>query len=107
MKFTGSWDDLLPLIEFAYNNSYHSSIDMALYKALYGRRCRIPSCWDEEGIRNLTGPEIVQATTDKIKLIREIIKATQDRQKSYADKHQREKEFKEGDKLFLKISLWK
>ncbi|WMV24150.1 hypothetical protein MTR67_017535, partial [Solanum verrucosum] len=43
--FKGSWDDHLPLIEFAYNNSYHSKIQMAPYEALYGRRCRSPVGW--------------------------------------------------------------
>jgi len=42
IDYTGSWDHNLPLVEFAYNNSYHSSIDMAPYEALYGRRCRTP-----------------------------------------------------------------
>ncbi|KAL0332911.1 UNVERIFIED_CONTAM: Transposon Tf2-12 polyprotein [Sesamum calycinum] len=42
MEFKGNWDDHLPLMEFAYNNSFHSSIDMAPYEALYGRRCRSP-----------------------------------------------------------------
>ena len=45
MEFTGSWDRCIPLIEFAYNNSYHSSIGMAPYEALYGWRCRTPMCW--------------------------------------------------------------
>ncbi|KAL0458747.1 UNVERIFIED_CONTAM: Transposon Ty3-G Gag-Pol polyprotein [Sesamum latifolium] len=44
MEFKGNWDDHLPLMEFAYNNSFHSSIGMALYKALYGRKCRSPVC---------------------------------------------------------------
>ena len=41
IEFGGHWDDL-PLAEFSYNNSYHSSIDMAPFEALYGRRCRSP-----------------------------------------------------------------
>jgi len=49
LEYVGSWDQFLPLVEFAYNNSYHSSIDMAPYKALYGRRCRTPVCWNEVG----------------------------------------------------------
>ena len=44
MNFKGSWDDHLPLIEFAYNNYYHSSIWMAPYKALYGRRYKSQVC---------------------------------------------------------------
>ncbi|KAJ8761423.1 hypothetical protein K2173_001554 [Erythroxylum novogranatense] len=50
MDFKGAWDEHLPLVEFAYNNSYHSSIQMAPYEVLYGRRCRTPICWDEEGV---------------------------------------------------------
>ncbi|KAL0411104.1 UNVERIFIED_CONTAM: Transposon Ty3-G Gag-Pol polyprotein [Sesamum latifolium] len=60
MEFKGNWDDHLPLMEFAYNNSFHSSISMAPYEALYGRRCRSPVCWDIEGLRQLEGPELVQ-----------------------------------------------
>ena len=51
MDLGGSWDDYLPLVEFAYNNSYHSSIEMAPYEALYGRKCRFPLYWDEIGER--------------------------------------------------------
>ena len=60
MDFKGSWDDYLPLIEFAYNNSYQSSIGMAPYEALYGRRSRTPLCWSEVGERKLLGPELIQ-----------------------------------------------
>ncbi|KAL4179041.1 hypothetical protein AMTRI_Chr01g131240 [Amborella trichopoda] len=59
IDLTGSWDDHLPLIEFAYNNSFQASIQMAPYEALYGRKCRSPICWDEVGERKLLGPEIV------------------------------------------------
>ena len=45
----GTWDSHLPLIEFTYNNSYHSSIGMAPFEALYGRRCRTLLCWFESG----------------------------------------------------------
>ncbi|KAJ8770467.1 hypothetical protein K2173_017958 [Erythroxylum novogranatense] len=62
MDFKGAWDEHLPLVEFAYNNSYHSSIQMAPYEALYGRRCTTPICWDE-GERKLVGPELIQLTT--------------------------------------------
>ncbi|XP_070034799.1 uncharacterized protein [Nicotiana tomentosiformis] len=81
----GSWDDHLPLIEFAYNNSYHSSIQMAPYEALYGRKCRSPIGWFVVGENKLVGPELVQKKTEKIKLIQERLLATQSRQKSYAD----------------------
>ncbi len=60
IEFEGSWDTHLPLIEFAYNNSYHSSIGMRLYEAFYGRKCKTPLCWDEVSDRKLIGPKIVQ-----------------------------------------------
>ena len=85
MEFKGSWDNYLALIEFAYNNSYQSSIGMAPYEALYGRKCRTPVCWDEVGEKRLIGLEIVQDTTEKVNMIRERLKIANDRQKSYAD----------------------
>ena len=57
IDFKGSWDDHLPLIEFAYNNSYHASILMAPYEALYERRCRSPMRWYEVGEATLMGLE--------------------------------------------------
>ena len=51
LEFKGNWDDHLLLIKFAYNNGYHSSIKMAPYEDLYGRKCRSPICWDVEGLR--------------------------------------------------------
>ena len=59
LAFKGSWEKYLSLVEFAYNNSYHSNIEMAPYKALYGRKCRSPLCWEEVGERQLLGPEII------------------------------------------------
>ena len=44
INFKGSWDVHLPLVEFAYNNSYQASIQMAPFEALYGRKCRSPIC---------------------------------------------------------------
>ncbi|XP_028115970.1 uncharacterized protein LOC114313750 [Camellia sinensis] len=72
-----SWETHLPLVEFVYNNSYHSSIGMTPYEALYGRPCRSPVCWAEVGDRSLLGLEIVQLTTEKIKTIRERLKTAQ------------------------------
>ena len=44
LEFKGSWDRYLPLMEFSYNNSYQSNIEMAPYEDLYGRKCRTPLC---------------------------------------------------------------
>jgi len=49
LEYARNWDYNLPLVEFVYNNSYHSSIDMAPYEALYKRRCRPPICWEKVG----------------------------------------------------------
>ncbi|GKD72879.1 reverse transcriptase domain-containing protein, partial [Tanacetum coccineum] len=79
IDFHGSWDVHLPLAEFSYNNSYHSSIRCAPFEALYGRKCRSPVLWAEIGESSLIGPELVQETTDKVVLIKEKLKAARDR----------------------------
>lgn len=107
LDLSGGWEEHLMLIEFAYNNSFHSSIGMAPFEALYGRKCRSPICWDEVGERKLLGPELIQITVDKIKLIRGRLQTAQSRQKSYADRRRRELEFEKGDFVFLKVSPWK
>ena len=80
---------------------------MAPYEALYGRKCRSPICWDEEGLRTLEGPELVQETVDKVSVVKSKLKAAQDRQKSYSDQHRRDMEYSIGDKVFLRVSPWK
>ncbi|KAI3715141.1 hypothetical protein L6452_22111 [Arctium lappa] len=107
IDFGGSWDAHLPLVEFSYNNSYHTSIQCAPYEALYGRKCRSPLSWLEVGDRQLTKPDIIQETTDKIATIQDRLKAARDRQKSYADNRRRPLEFQVGDKVLLKVSPWK
>nr|KYP40493.1 Retrotransposable element Tf2 [Cajanus cajan] len=95
-----------PISFFTYNNSYHSSIGVAPYEALYGRRCRTPLCWCEPGDKVILGPEIVQQTTDKVRMIQERMRAAQSRQKSYADRRRKDLEFQEGDHVFLKFTPW-
>ncbi|KAI3818148.1 hypothetical protein L1987_11951 [Smallanthus sonchifolius] len=107
LDFGGSWDDHLPLAEFSYNNSYHSSIGMPPFEALYGRKCRTPVCWGEVSQRELGSVEVVKETNDSIDQIRARLKAAQDRQKSYADNRRRAIEFQVGDFVLLKVSPWK
>ncbi|GJS65925.1 putative reverse transcriptase domain-containing protein [Tanacetum coccineum] len=82
LDFGGSWDVHLPLVEFLYNNSYHSSVRCASFKALYGRKCRSLIMWAEVGEGQLIGPELVQETTKKISQIKDRLKAARDHQKS-------------------------
>ncbi|GJU72818.1 putative reverse transcriptase domain-containing protein [Tanacetum coccineum] len=86
MDFGGSWDAHLPLVEFSYNNSYHTSVKSAPFEALYERKCRSPVIWTEVGESQLIGPELVQETTKKIFQIKERLKTARSRKKSYADK---------------------
>ncbi|GJZ63424.1 putative reverse transcriptase domain-containing protein [Tanacetum coccineum] len=104
IDFGGSWDVHLPLAEFSYNNSYHSSIKCAPFEALYGRKCRSPILWAEMGESSLIGPELIQEMTDKVVLIKEKLKAARDRQKSYADNRRKPLEFEVGDRVMLKVS---
>nr|GFC54823.1 retrotransposon protein, putative, Ty3-gypsy subclass [Tanacetum cinerariifolium] len=59
------------------------------------------------GVPILIGPELIQETTDKVVLIKEKLKATRDRQKSYADNRSKSLEFEVGDRVMLKVSPWK
>ncbi|GJR87010.1 reverse transcriptase domain-containing protein [Tanacetum coccineum] len=82
IDFRGSWDIHLPLVEFSYNNNYHSSMRYAPFEALYGRKCRPPILWAEVGEGQLIRPEIVQETIEKISQIKDQLKAARDHQKS-------------------------
>ena len=97
----------LPLIEFAYNNSYHSSIQIAPFEALYGRRCRSPIGWFEVGETALIGLDSFPYAMEKVQLLRDRLKISQSRQKSYADVRRRELEFQVDDWVFLKVSPMK
>ncbi|GJS08931.1 integrase, catalytic region, zinc finger, CCHC-type containing protein [Tanacetum coccineum] len=107
IDFRSSWDRHLPLVEFSYNNSYHASIKVAPYEALYGRKCRSHVCWSEVGDSQLTGLELIRDTTEKIVQIKNRLLAARSRQKSYADKRLKPLEFEVGDMVLLKVSPWK
>jgi len=90
----GAWDEVLPLVEFTYNNSFHAS--MAPYEALYGRRYRTPLCWYQDGEAALVGPELLGQTTEKVRMVRNKMQASQSRQKAYTDRRRRPLEFAAG-----------
>ena len=75
----GSWEEHLPLVEFAHNDSYQASIQMAPYEAMYG------ICWTEVGESSVTGPDLIRDTSEKESLLRQCLLTAQSRQKSYAD----------------------
>ncbi|GJT88734.1 putative reverse transcriptase domain-containing protein [Tanacetum coccineum] len=77
LDFGGSWDVHLPLVEFPYNNSYHSSMRCAPFESLYGRKCRSPIMWAEI------------------------------REGQLIDKRMKPLEFSIGDYVLLKVSPWK
>ena len=104
LQFQGSWVDRLDLIEFSYNNSYHTSIKAAPFEVLYGRRCRTPMCWEDPSDRVLLGPDLVEETTRQIRVIQDRIRAAQSRQKSYADRGRRPGDFEVGERVLLRVS---
>ena len=107
LEFKGSWEDHLLLVEFTYNNNYQAIIGMTPYEALYGRKCGHQYAGKKVGDRQLFGSELVQVTLEKIKIIKDRMKETYDRQKSYADNRRRSLEIGIGDKVFLKVAQWK
>jgi hypothetical protein len=98
-----NWDKCLSLAEFAYNNSYQSSLKMAPFEALYGRRCRTPINWSQPGEREIFGPDLVSEAERKVKIIRKNLEASQARKKSYHDKRRKPLQFEVGDYVYLKV----
>ncbi|XP_021666176.2 uncharacterized protein LOC110654477 [Hevea brasiliensis] len=80
---------------------------MAPYEALYGRKCRTPLCWTKLSDDKFIGPDLVRQTEEKVKIIRDRLKAASDRYKSYADLNRKDIEYEVSDKVFLKVSPWK
>ncbi len=100
----GSWDKNLSYAEFSYNNSYQASLQMAPYKALYGRKCRTPLLWDQIGERQVFGIDVLREAEEKVKIIQERLRVAQSRQKSYADNRCRDLTFEEGDYVYLRVT---
>ncbi|GKF65463.1 putative reverse transcriptase domain-containing protein [Tanacetum coccineum] len=103
IDFGKGWVNHLPLVEFSYNNSYHASIKVAPFEALYGRKFRSPVCWTKVREAQILCPELIQETTEKIVQIKQRMQATRDRQKSYADLKRKPMEFQVGDKVLEKV----
>jgi hypothetical protein len=104
LKYGKSWDKSLPYAEFSYNNSYQVSIKMAPFEALYARQCTTPLFWSQAGESPVFGPEVLNDAERQVQIIRENLKVTQSRQKSYANKRRRDLSFEVGDFIYLKVS---
>jgi hypothetical protein len=94
----------MPYTEFSYNNSYQKSLKMAPFEMLYGRRCRTPLFWSETREWKVFGPDILQEAKKQVRMVREKMRVTQLRQKSYADHRRRRLSFEVGDFVYLKVS---
>jgi hypothetical protein len=104
LDYGSRWDDNLPYAEFSYNNSYQANIEMALFKALYGKKYTTPLLWSGVGEHSFLGPDIIQEAEEKVKLIKDRLKIGQSRQKSYADNKRREVTYEAGDRAYLRVS---
>ncbi|WVZ80645.1 hypothetical protein U9M48_028104 [Paspalum notatum var. saurae] len=107
LTYSTKWEECLPLAEFAYNNSYYKSLEMAPFEALYGGRCRTPLNWSEPGERVTFSPDLVAQAKEQVKHIHENLKRAQSRQKSYADRRRRPLMFEMGDHVYLRVSPMK
>jgi hypothetical protein len=90
--------------EFSYNNSHQESLKMSPFEMLYGCRCRTLLFWSEAGERKVFGPDILQEVEKQVRMVRENLRVTQLRQKSYVDHRRRELSFEIGDFVYLKVS---
>jgi hypothetical protein len=105
LQYGMSWDKSPLYAEFSYNNSYQESLKMTPFEMLYGRRCRTPLFWSENGERKVLGPDILQEAEKQVRMVRENLRVAQSRQKSYANHKRRESSFEVGDFVYLKVSL--
>ena len=97
IDFKGSLDNHLPLIEFSFDNTYHSSIFVAPFDAVYGRRCTSLVGWFEVGDSSLLGSEIIYKVFGKVRMISDRLKTSYNQHKSYTDNRRRDLEFQVRD----------
>ena len=103
MTYGKDWEKSLSFVEFSYNNSYQASLKMSPFEALYGRKCKTPLMWSEVTDRSLFGPNMIKEAEEQVPKVRESLKATQSRQKSYADIQRRPLELQLGDFVYLTV----
>eukprot|EP00253_Pinus_taeda_P005547 PITA_05547 len=102
------WEDYLHLVEFAYNNGYHTSTQMSPFEVMYGRKCRTPTSWGGPEDKLSLGPDMLKEMEEMVNRVRVNLKAAQERQKNFADRKRRFKEFQvepEGEVLVEPLSI--
>jgi hypothetical protein len=104
LQYGRSWDKSLLYAEFSYNSSYQESLKMEPFKILYGHRCQTLLFWNEAGEQKVFGPDILHEAKKQVRMVRENLRVTQSRQKSYADHRRRELSFEVEDFVYLKVS---
>ena len=103
MREQAKWTCYLYLVEFAYNASHQRTIGMSPFKALYGQECLTPLKWTDPMIKVQASQEMLDEMQQQTNLIQFEIKATQDRQKLYADLRRSDRSFEVGDMAFLRV----
>ena len=105
MNQPSKWEDYIHLVEFTYNNNYQASLKMSPFEVLYGRTCKVPLSWENlEDMLGL-GPYMLVEMEEMAWQIKQNLKATHDKQKSYADKNRTAKEYKVGEHVYLRVKL--
>lgn len=95
------WEEYFHLVEFAYNNGYHTSLKMSPFEVLYGRKCHTPSSWGGPEDKLLMGPEMLEEMEVMVKKVRANLKIAQDRQKNFADRKRTFKEYQVGEHVYV------
>ena len=97
------WLKYLPLVEFAYNSSYHRSLQMSPFKALYGQECFTPLRLADPNLSVPAARETLEEMDNQFSMTRENLKKANDRQKSYADLKRTVRTFQARDRVFLRV----
>jgi hypothetical protein len=102
MNKPSKWEEYLHLVEFTYNNFYQTYLKMSPFKALYGIRCNTHVSWDNPVNRITLGPEMLKEMEQEVIKIKQNLKTTQDKHKSYTKRNRTHKEFKVASMCILK-----
>eukprot|EP00253_Pinus_taeda_P021820 PITA_21820 len=103
MQEPTKWEDYLHLVEFPYNNGYHTSLQMSPFEVLYGRKCHTPSSWGGPEDKLMLGPEMMKEMEEMVRKVRIKLKAAQDRQKNFPNRKRNFKEYQVGDHVYVEL----